>query len=115
MGSREADMAAAVAVLHGIHERYPVEDEDVDIWQTDKSAFVAASKKVEVNGIKLPLCIPRQSKLVRSSTHPFATMVEVRVQARQTQHEPLRVTTFFTNPEGMPPTAKQKTAVAGGT
>ena len=85
MGSREADMAAAVTVLHGIHERYPVEDEDVDIWQTDKSAFVAATKKVAVHGIKLPRCIPRQSKLVRSSTHPFAAMFEVRVHAPQTQ------------------------------
>ena len=46
----------------------------------------------------------------------------MRVQAPQTQDEPLRVTTFFANPEWMPPTAKPKTAtappntaVAGGT
>ena len=115
LGSAEADHAAAVAVLHGIHERYPVEEESVDIWQTDKSAFVAATKKVGVHGIRLPLCIPRQSKLVQTSTHPFATKVEVVVQASQTQDDPLRIRRFFANPEWLAPTAKPKTAVAGRT
>ncbi len=72
LGAMEADKASAVAALHNLHEKYDVSSEPIECWQLEKVNCVVATKKVEANAIWLPPCVPKQSKVLERTEHPYA-------------------------------------------
>ena len=122
MGVDEADQAAAVAVLHNVHEGFDVSSQSVEIWQRtcDSHPHVVATAKLAANAILLPPCVPKQSKVHRHSEHPWAVTLRTKVM-RPTEDavQPgksniLRVCEYFVMPEFKVPEKEThlKTAVA---
>ena len=79
LGALEADKAAAVAVLHGLHENFDVTIQDIDIMYSDSKPKVVALKATESESIWLPACVPKQSKVCESSENPNAVSLFVTV------------------------------------
>ena len=107
-GRVEADQATALAVLHGLHDTYPVDEEPIDVWQTDTHKYVAVSRDIEKGTLLLPPCIPKNMKVAVMSVHPFAVKIVVN-QLAVTEGAALDVqqslpyATFFANPEWVSP------------
>ena len=72
LGALEADKAAAVAVMHGLHENYDVTTQDIDIVSINNRPKVFALNTVESQSIWLPACVPKQSRVSESSENPNA-------------------------------------------
>jgi hypothetical protein len=117
----KADKASAVAVLHGLHERFDVASQSIEVWHNEKEnrTFVVAACKVGANAIVLPPCVPKQSKVLDRTEHPYAvkmTMNVMRSTEASVQSQAskiLRERTFFVLPEFRIPAKKQSnTAVA---
>ena len=85
LGTLEADRAAAVAVLHGLHENFDVTTQAIDIIytaRTDSSHSkpnVVALKTIEAGALWLPACVPKQSRVVETSENPNAVPLRVTV------------------------------------
>jgi hypothetical protein len=107
MGDAAADKAAAVAVLHSLHARFDVCKEQIDVWQVGSGKRVNATHDAEANEILLPPVVPRQSKVLERSEHPWAQHIEVRVRncAEDDDGTLMRTATFYMNPEFTPPHA----------
>jgi hypothetical protein len=107
MGDAAADKAAAVAVLHSLHARFDVCKEQIDVWQVGSGKRVNATHDAEANAILLPPVVPRQSKVLERSEHPWAQHIEVRVRncAEDDDGTLMRTATFYMNPEFTPPHA----------
>ena len=113
-GRVSADQATAVAVLHGLHDTYPVDEEPIDVWQTDTYKYVAVSRDIEKGTLLLPPCIPKHMKLALMSVHHYAVKIVVN-QLPVTEgaaldgQQSLPSATFFANPEWTaPPTIPKK-------
>jgi hypothetical protein len=121
LGAMEADKASAVAVLHALHERFDVASQSIEVLHNEKEnrTFVVAACKVAANAIVLPPCVPKQSKVLDRTDHPYAVKMIMHVM-RSTEASVksqagniLRVRTFFVLPEFKIPEKKQSnTAVA---
>ena len=59
MGSLVADKAAAVAVLHTLHQHIPIESEWVEIWDKKGGQCVVTTGAVKSEAILLPPCVPK--------------------------------------------------------
>ncbi len=68
----DADKAAAVAVLHSLHENYDATSQEIELWHVEKHSIVVATTEVAVGGILLPPCVPKQSKVAERTEHPHA-------------------------------------------
>jgi hypothetical protein len=121
MGVTEANQAAAVAVLHSIHQTYDVSKEPVEVWRHGNNIYVTTNRKLKPFEIMLPPCIPRQSKVLEKSEHPYT--VQIKIAMRRTGdgvYDPKDVSnekqkfTYFVNPEfKLPRKDEVQTAVAG--
>ena len=107
LGAMEADKASAVAVLHALHERFDVASQSIEVLHNEKEnrTFVVAACKVAANAIVLPPCVPKQSKVLDRTDHPYAVKMIMHVM-RSTEASVtsqagniLRVRTFFVLPE----------------
>jgi hypothetical protein len=86
-GLLEGDMAATTALLNTIFEVYNHEDQKVEILQSVKRKVddramdnkVVAIDKAERHAIRLPPCIPKQSKVFKTSDHPCKVTVTLSV------------------------------------
>jgi hypothetical protein len=78
-GMKQADMAAAVAVLRTLAATYPVQDERINIWfdPNKHSKSVEATMKVNEGGCLLAPCIPKTSKVSESTEHPHRIAIDV--------------------------------------
>ena len=118
-GYLEADKASAVAVLHGLHEGYPVHAEPIDIFSFLNRTIVCAKHDLGPDTVMLPPCIPRQSRVHEKTDHPHAVKV-VQKTVRMTTDEVksdeakvLRSRAFFLIPEFKAPVQDTaRTAVA---
>jgi hypothetical protein len=117
MGDTEADKSAAVAVLHSLHWNYDVGMEPIEVWQHNGRNYVTATLEAKPRDIMLPPCVPKQSKVLERSEHPYAVQINVRVVQRPEAEDPdltdqrtVRTSTFFVNPEFKTPTQKEVTA-----
>jgi len=79
LGSEEADMAAAVAVLHTLHEKIDTETQSIEVWLLDGRAMVTASGKVPAQSMLLPPCVPKSSKVHLITEHPYAISLVLKV------------------------------------
>ena len=79
IGALEADKAAAVAVMHGLHENYDVTTQDIDIVSINNRPKVFALKTVESQSIWLPACVPKQSRVCELSENPNAVTLSLTV------------------------------------
>ena len=78
MGQKQSDMASAVAVMQLVHGRIPVEDEPIDMmYREGVGPYVITNDDIEENVIKIPPCVPKQSKVLERSEHPQAVMITV--------------------------------------
>ena len=122
MGNAEADKAAAVAVLHGIHATFATTDELIEVWTTvagtSQKIHVTSTCNAIAKAILLPPCIPRQSKVLTASEHPYAVQMTATVRRRPDQTKPgsddtaTRTTTYWLNPEFTTPTPIQGTPIS---
>ena len=101
-------------MLHGLHDTYPVDEEPIDVWQTDTHKYVAVSRDIEKGTLLLPPCIPRHMKLALMSVHHYAVKIAVN-QLPVTEgaaldgQQSLPSATFFANSEWTaPPTIPKK-------
>ena len=69
MGETDADKAAAVAVLEGLHQNFPVDQEPIEMWVRDGVAYVIATGTVKPNEIMLPPSVLKQGKVLEKSEH----------------------------------------------
>ena len=111
VGELEADKAAAVAVLHGIHANFALDIQPIEVWGIrDQSAnYVTATCKTGPRGIMLPPCVPKQSKVLERSEHPWAVEIITEVRQPADHDHPvtdegddpitLRKRSLFVNPE----------------
>ena len=84
MGDLAADKAAAVAVLHGIHANFAVDMQPIGVWDKGDhpgSTYATVTCKTGPRKIMLPSCVPKQSKVLERSEHPWA--VEITTHVRQ--------------------------------
>ena len=85
LGALEADRAAAVAVLHGLHQNFDVTTQDIDIIYTNRTQLshsrpkVVALKAIESESIWLPACSPKNSRVYEASENPNAVSLFVTV------------------------------------
>ena len=79
LGALEADKASAVAVLHGLHENFDVTRAPIEIIYVNNKPKVVATQNVEKDGIWLPPCVPKQSRVLESSEHSSAVTLHVSV------------------------------------
>ena len=109
LGDKEADKAAAVAVLNSLHANFAVDLEPIEMWQQaghgDKAgrSYVTATRIASPGEIMLPPCVPKQSTVLERSEHPYTVEIALRV-VRPTDTQvgddtPLRKVSFFVNPE----------------
>ena len=82
LGALDADKAAAVAVLNGIHELVDVTKQQVDVVQDDNRVFVIAADDIDAKSLLLPPCVPRQSKVFEKTEHPYGVRIKVQVMDR---------------------------------
>ena len=117
LGAMEADKASAVAVLHALHERFDVASQSIEVLHNEKDnrTFVVAACKVAANAIVLPPCVPKQSKVLDRTDHPYAVKMIMHVM-RSTEASVtsqagniLRVRTFFVLPEFKIPEKNDRT------
>ena len=81
LGALEADKASAVAVLHGLHVAYVVEELPIDvISSSDNKIRVVINCEAERGSIVLPPCIPKQSRVSEDSEHPHASKLVITKQ-----------------------------------
>jgi len=120
MGQVEADKAAAVAVLHGVHELVDWTTQKVEVMQHENRFFVIAAEDLPERTLLLPPCVPRQSKVFEKSEHPFGVHVKVEVlqcmkrKVTNDSHKILRANEFSVIPEFKGPLqTREHTAVAG--
>ena len=121
VGAMEADKASAVAVLHGLHERFDLASQSIEVWHNEKEnrTFVVAACKVGANAILLPPCVPKQSKVLDRTDHPYAVRMTMNVM-RSTEDSVqsqaskiMRERAFFVLPEfKIPEKQKSNAAVA---
>ena len=119
LGALEADKASAVAVLQGLHENFDVTSQPIEMYVNNKHARVFATKTIEKEGIWLPPCVPKQSRVLEESEHTSA--VEIRVTTMRSAEAAvnsvagpiLRSRTFKLAPELKLPTPADSAAVAG--
>ena len=120
-GVAEADKAAAVAVLHHLHERLDMSSQPIQCWQREKVNVVVASEKVEANAILLPPCIPKQSRVVDRTEHPCAVMMREKLMlptedtVKSESGITSRVNDFFLLPEFKIPARREAKAAVAGT
>ena len=116
MGAMCADKAAAVAVLHSIHENYDVRTPVIEMWNVGKGVFVVATTEVAERALLLPPCVPKQSKVVERTEHPHAVEMGLKVIKSDNPDTVVdREQTFWVLPEFKCPEQKSKdveTAVA---
>ncbi len=104
LGCVESDKAATVVCMHSIHENFDVVSQQIDVLLTDARISVVALAAVAEKGLRLPPCIPKQSRVLDASEHPWAVSVLVQVKrpvldlSEKTQPN-IRTSTFFLNPE----------------
>ena len=80
LGAREADKATAVAVLQSVHEQFDTGSQPIELWRKGSQAIrVLAGSKVAKNGIWLPPCAPRSSKVYDATEHPHAVTITLKV------------------------------------
>ena len=114
MGDAQADKAAAIAVLQGLHVRFAVDQEPIEVWHHEGLGnYVTATRKVKSHGIMLPLCVPRQSKVLDSSEHPHKAELKFSVfrptedlDVEVSEEATIRDGVYFLNPEFKAPTLK---------
>ena len=108
LGCVESDKAATVVCMHSIHENFDVVSQQIDVLLTDTRISVVALAAVAEKGLRLPPCIPKQSRVLDASEHPCAVSVLVQVKrpvldlSEKTQPN-IRTSTFFLNPESTHP------------
>jgi hypothetical protein len=119
LGAMAADKDSAVAVLHGLHENFDVVSQKIDVFYEEKHQFVVTTTKVPAMEIMLPPCVPKLSKVVETTDHPYAVNLTERVmtgseEALKLGLSPLlRERSFFLLPEFKFPKKKDdKTADA---
>ena len=103
LGDTEAYKSSAVAVLNSLHVNFAVDLEPIELWQHKGSNYVTATCIAKPGDIMLPPCVPKQSKVLERSEHPFAVEMTLRV-VRPTETQvgddtASRRSTFFLNPE----------------
>ena len=77
LGCVESDKAATVVCMHSIHENFDVVSQQIDVLLTDTRISVVALAAVAEKGLRLPPCIPKQSRVLDTSEHPWAVSVLV--------------------------------------
>ena len=116
VGAVEADRASAVAVLHGLHEAFDVTRYPIDLV-VDKAANclvkqvrVVATSMIEPQGVWLPACVPKQSKVLEATENPNAVKIDVVAlrtavgAANSLDGHVLRCKSFYVVPEFKYPT-----------
>ena len=105
LGAMAADKDAAVAMLHGLHENFDVVSQKIDVLFEEKHQLVVTTTNVSAMEIMLPPCVPKQSKVVETTDHPYAVSLTERVirgseESVQLDQPPLlRERVFFLLPE----------------
>ena len=105
LGAMAADKDAAVAMLHGLHENFDVVSQKIDVLFEEKHQLVVTTTNVSAMEIMLPPCVPKQSKVVETTDHPYAVSLTERVirgseESIQLDQPPLlRERVFFLLPE----------------
>jgi hypothetical protein len=110
LGQPEADIASAVAVLHCLHAKVRQCGMPIDVWKHDGTIYVTANRAAEQNAIMLPPCVPKQSKVLDKSEHPYKIRIHMKVLAKSVGDDALtdekiqdakieRESIFFVNPE----------------
>jgi hypothetical protein len=104
LGCVESDKAATVVCMHSIHENFDVVSQQIDVLLTDTRISVVALAAVAEKGLRLPPCIPKQSRVLDASEHPWAVSVLVQVKRPVIDITSgtvpnIRTSTFFLNPE----------------
>ena len=104
LGCVESDKAATVVCMHSIHENFDVVSQQIDVLLTDTRISVVALAAVAEKGLRLPPCIPKQSRVLDASEHPWAVSVLVQVKRpvldiTSSVVPNIRTSTFFLNPE----------------
>jgi hypothetical protein len=79
LGAMAADKDAAVAMLHGLHENFDVVSQKIDVLYEEKHPLVVTTAKVSAMEIMLPPCVPKQSKVIETTDHPYAVNLTERV------------------------------------
>ena len=78
-GAAEADKAAAVTVLHGLHEDFLTTNQPIKLIMEAKQVRAVAKSAVAVAGICLPPCVPKGAKVYDASDHPLAVCMKEKV------------------------------------
>ena len=115
MSHKDADMAAALLALDGIHSQSDATMVKVETLQVGSKTVVVASEDIPgKHQLALPPCIPRQGKLQQTKSHPYAVVVNVttttpvaRILTKGAQDQPQRVlreNDFVLHPEWKAPT-----------
>jgi hypothetical protein len=104
LGCVESDKAATVVCMHSIHENFDVVSQQIDVLMTGHNISVVALTAVAEKGLRLPPCIPKQSRVLDTSEHPWAVSVLVQVKRPVIDITSgtvpnIRTSTFFLNPE----------------
>ena len=90
LGALEADKGSAVAVLHGLHGNFSFGSEKIEVGHNASSKhwnFVVAAEDVEAETICLPPCVPKHSKVLIASEHPYAVKMEATVTRPPTEQQ----------------------------
>ena len=83
LGAMEADIAAAVAVLHSLHECFDVGSQKTVVFYEEKHQTVVTTSTVPPGGIWLPPCVPNHSKASgRNNRAPSRSEAEIKSGAR---------------------------------
>ena len=77
--------------------------EPIEMWQQAGRNYVTATRIASPGDIMLPPCVPKQSKVLERSEHPYAVEIALTVVRPTETHvvpdTTLRRSTFFLNPE----------------
>ena len=109
VGHQEADMATAVAVMHGIHEHYPLTQTPIDVQMRNGKLFVKATKATEEATLWLPPCMPKSCKVVKESLSANRVRISVAItkttkdNVKDDADRVLRKFQFYINPEWKSP------------
>ena len=117
LGASEADRASAVAALQNIHENYDMTDVPIELLTAADKISVVTTGKVKKGTIRLPPCVPKQSKVFDRSEHPHAVKFTTKVMqatASCADASVLRECEFYVLPELKIPMKKQPTTNTAG-
>jgi hypothetical protein len=117
LGASEADRASAVAALQNIHENYDMTDVPIELLTAADKISVVTTGKVKKGTIRLPPCVPKQSKVFDRSEHPDAVKFTTKVMqstAIDAEATVRRQCQFYVLPEFKIPMKKQPTTNTAG-